>query len=247
MCTGVSISDVTTLFEAIEEVYQTFSHQPWWRGHTNESWTLVPGVHRVTGHGAAYEANIAIKFEQRAPTRHMTCPPPGDQARWLFLMQHYRLRTRLLDWTESPLVGLYFAVLNDKHSSEAGALWALDPYRMNELQIGEAVILQPGHDDAKELIGAAFSRSPVQHEKVLALLTHEVDVRMMVQLSALTIHSSPTPMERRPDASDYSHKFVVTSAAKSDLRKHLERLGIRERNLFPDLDHLATDLNRDVY
>ncbi len=63
----------------------------------------------------------------------------------------------------------------------------------------------------------------------------------------LTIHGSSQPLEGRDDSDRYLLKFVVDAAAKHDLRIHLERFGIRERNLFPDLEHLARDLNRDFY
>lgn len=61
-----------------------------------------------------------------------------DEWRWEFYAQHYRLVTRLLDWTTNPLVAAYFAVSNypfkktttpnsDDSSSDHlnGAVWAL--------------------------------------------------------------------------------------------------------------------------
>ena len=252
MSDSCEIGDLPTFLKAIDEVYTNFAHQPWWRGHTNNLWSLVPGVHRVSAHGVGYEANIAKKFVQRAPTRHPKCPAAGQYARWLFLMQHYRLRTRLLDWTESPLIGLHFAVLLDEYQEAPGSLWALDPFLLNDVQVGVPGIAQPGEPHALELFKQAFGKKTdvfnfSNADAVIALVTEEVDVRMMVQLSGMTIHGSPLPLELRKDARRYVREFKVEPSAKAKLRSQLERLGIRERNLFPDLEHLAQDLNRDVY
>lgn len=45
-------------------------------------------------------------------------------------MQHYGVPTRLLDWSENPLVALYFAVENKDKETDA-AIWMLRPNKLN--------------------------------------------------------------------------------------------------------------------
>ncbi len=53
-------------------------------------------------------------------------------------MQHYGAPTRLLDWTESAMAGLFFAVFNkneDKPSDDYDAVvWMLHPLELNKLE-----------------------------------------------------------------------------------------------------------------
>jgi len=42
-------------------------------------------------------------------------------------MQHYRLPTRLLDWSFSPLIAAYFAVRETTDADEDACIWALAP------------------------------------------------------------------------------------------------------------------------
>src|SRR5437773_608578 len=69
-----------------------------------------PLVPRVLRSDRFNERFLAHTFRLRAGSRYSSCPPLDEYPRWLFLMQHYGLPTRLLDWTASPLVALFFAV-----------------------------------------------------------------------------------------------------------------------------------------
>src|SRR5258705_9285097 len=49
----------------------------------------------------------------------------GDRIRWLGLMQHHGAPTRLLDWSYSFFIAVYFAA-EEAVPGSIGAVWALD-------------------------------------------------------------------------------------------------------------------------
>lgn len=61
-------------------------------------------------------------------------------------MQHYGLPARLLDWSRSPLIALYFAVSDMSASEKDACIWILTPGLLNTSQSLE----QPSMIDGKE-------------------------------------------------------------------------------------------------
>jgi len=241
-----AIADLSDLLRALDQTAKLYGVEVWWRGHSDATWQLVPSVLRDPSVGPLYEKNITMLFQQRARTRHHGCPDDEDWPAWLFLMQHYRLPTRLLDWTESALVATYFAV-NEKRDKDA-TLWALDPHALNEDQTGSRGLIRAVHDLVLPHLKGAFTNvQPPASAPTLALIADEVDQRMMMQLSAFTIHGSPQPLEAFAGRSKFVTSFTIPHGAKQRLFEQLFRLGIRGFNLFPDLEHLASDIAAQRY
>ena len=98
----------------------------WFRGQSDSRWKLIPGLGRKDSAPTA-ESTLIKRFKQNAVPHLLS--KPSSEWEWLILMQHHRLKTRLLDWTESPLVGLFFAVENSgseqKDAIPCGALTLL--------------------------------------------------------------------------------------------------------------------------
>lgn len=221
----------------------------WFRGHVSTGFKLLPSLARDTKH-LEREGLLSKRFKQNAYSfRNL---PPQSEWEWLFLMQHFGVPTRLLDWTESPLVALYFAVNDDNAAYDAqdGHLWALLPARFNfEIpRIRPAVsvdIPSFGVDSVLDdyrpdriALESMTSRLPV------AAIAHRQNERIMAQLGVFTIvHRETTPLEQL--AEPFLARFLIPAAAKSRLRAELSALRLTRLTLFPDLTSVA-ELAKEV-
>jgi hypothetical protein len=99
----------------------------WYRGQEKVNWGLAPTIARARG-GITAEIPLITRFKQNALP--LLDERPANEWEWLFVMRHHGVPTRLLDWTESPLTALYFAVHRAPNSD--GAIWGLLPIALNE-------------------------------------------------------------------------------------------------------------------
>jgi hypothetical protein len=243
------VENLQDVVRIVLSVNSAFKGQVWWRGQRDQAWPLSPSVFREE-RWAESETSYVERFQHKAPSRHPRVPAYEDRAGWLFLMQHYRLPTRLLDWTESPLIAAFFAAQKDKaaidHPSAVqdsdGAVFALSPYRLNEDQVHESALIMPGDEHAKPLIDRAFSSRVAPKEYIVAVRPSEVDLRLVVQLSVFTIHGMGAGIDTLPKHSSFLRKYSVPSGAKAHLLEELKYVGIRDSSIFPDLEHLAADV-----
>lgn len=213
----------------------------WWRGQADSNWPLTPGI--IRSKNQSFEGDLINRFLMKAKSRYSNCPQSNDIGPWLFLMQHYRLPTRLLDWTESPLVALYFAVQNEEHDNKDAAIWGLQPIKLNFAQSKMSKVYSYGSPEIRSLFQQAQNFYKGEPDlRILAVQTEETDIRHLAQQSQFTIHGSPTPMEDLPNNEKFLGKIVIRSSAKRKMRRLLEIFAITRSYLFPDLENLSAEL-----
>jgi hypothetical protein len=127
--------DIATISRLIDVVSNHFfTHHPynprvkeiWFRGQPRFEYCLIPAAFRdrdKNGPITRYDEGNALEDFQAHFPEHRT--DLVSTIEWLTMMQHYGLPTRLLDWSRSLLVALYFAVNQDEDAD--GAIYAINP------------------------------------------------------------------------------------------------------------------------
>lgn len=228
------------MFDALIAEVESFRSLPgeiWFRGHSDATWSLLPGILR-TKTAAQQEKNLLARFRSRSMAMLKDPPADNDPARWLFLMQHHGLPTRLLDWTESVLAALYFAT--DGPDTCDGCLYFLLPMELNAAQLREAVLYSPASPIVHDLMLASF-RGEVKSEHTLAMMAYASNDRLARQAGHFTIHGGLTDL-RCYQGQRWLKSFSIPAAKKRRLRDHLQYFGLSRTSLFNDLDSLAKDL-----
>ena len=154
-------------------------------------------------------------------------------------MQHYGVPTRLLDWTESALTGLYFAVENEKFSRVDGALWVLLPTELNKHSniYSDEHFYIPSFEDKilKNYDPETYYQDKTSKLLPLAAIASRNNTRMQAQLGVFTIsHRENIPIE---NIGDQKHiwKYNIPSSRKKEIKKELALLGFTKFQLFPEL------------
>ena len=165
-------------------------------------------------------------------------------------MQHHEVPTRLLDWSESPLVALYFAIENDK-SRATPCVWVLDPFELNKLSADQEVIYlsDPSGqtEEDREIIDSYKFDVGTLPRFPLAISPPYIDNRLQIQMGCFTIHGRVKNglYNMSKEGDDYILiKLKIRRKSVPELRKQLLACGISRSYLFPGLSASATTASR---
>lgn len=231
----------------IEEVtfFSRKSRLVWYRGQNNNDsengrYPLLSGLFRLP-----FSVEKILQWEEISYKRffengfdlHKT----ENQWDLLYMMQQYGVKTRLLDWSESFAVALYFAT-KDWDNKTPCSIWLLDPFKLN----------QTFHqfDELKSMSKTSiFLEERPKFKKTMALSPRMNTYRSMFQKGYFTLQGNTKEgLEKEANGVLLDEKILkhikIDVDLKNDVMMFLDLSGINQFTLFPDLSGLAHYVNQ---
>ena len=232
------------------------------RGQADQCWPLISSFARAFPH-PDYE-QIAITLENQSIVTfrsqshlHLSASvlPPDifkldkmdTYLEWLMLMQHYGAPTRLLDWTNSPYVAVYFAAI-DEWDRDA-AIWYFDNQWVTE------VFMQKNGKKPEEYFDYVTLPAKLLHvtdgETVLYTALKKMrTAREIAQQGVFTFTNrilTPHP-EAIANACE-GHTFgriIIPAALKREFVHRLQLMNVTAASLFPGVEGICQSIRESI-
>lgn len=249
---------IKSLNEYIEKVEQTIGKwgydfgnttHPWYRGQSNENSELIPSLYRDK-HSLLFEREMIRDFQLNSiPFLDLK---PEYHIEWMYIMQHYGIPTRLLDWTESYLFALYFAVENFMDQTYNPCVWVFAPWSLNINTIMQQSIPTHTHDSIRnyeiEQKSGIVSRT-VKAEFPVAIRPIRNNARLFAQKGMFTIHGkNQSSIDKiynqlsSPRKKIQLEKIVIDKSFKKKIYRELYKAGVTPIKFYPDLAGLSQEI-----
>ncbi|OQK17160.1 hypothetical protein AU255_04470 [Methyloprofundus sedimenti] len=260
MIEEVTIESIDELIRKLNELPNHFVY----RGHSSAEWKLQSTLERVIG--TKWSSENARKFEDHSHKAfrskyhiyNQTEHTPKSKLSWLSVMQHYGVPTRLLDFTESPYVALYFALETyDPLSNEDFAIYALDYSSVMESSLN---FIKNRDSKFSESRASIHGKQDEIFDEVVDRFAYDIlwvtepleqNARMDRQFGTFLISGNrEKTIESIINSGIYDkckmYKFIVRYPLYQNVYTLLRKVGINARSIYGDLTGLGKAIKMEL-
>ncbi|PUB33674.1 FRG domain-containing protein [Elizabethkingia sp. YR214] len=255
----------------------------WFRGEASSEFEtpLVPNAYRVLSETLEHtknkrffskniksiESNIDAEYYRKSFRYLKESKVKNNFVNRYFLIQHYGIQTRLLDWSENALIALYFAVSSNKDRD--GRIWILNPFGLNNITFQKILgseknckMIPTFSDNHKRkrlfnkegkfrmreisrrylLMDFSNDKLPESSYFPLAIYPPYLENRLQFQSGCFTIFGNEINGLMEIEDSKILNSLIIDKNNKQKILKELEILGISENSIYPGLDGLGKSL-----
>lgn len=219
-----------------------------YRGHAKEEWKLEPTLDRALADKKLKSIEgkrnqLLEKFKHASRGRRGPNPNSNiSENDWWALGQHHGLFTPLLDWSESPYVAAYFALMNDiTEFDENIVVYGLNRNlceKRNTLIKKSANNVQDRDAKCIEFIRPLTDENPrlISQRGLFTRVPDHVTIEEWVH----------TTCEYSKESGACLLKILIPNFDKHNALKSLNRMNINHLSLFPDLDGASKYCNTSL-
>lgn len=210
------IVSIEKLFQLLEKCRKTNTYK--FRGQSDKTWGLIPKAGRPE---FKIKDEIIFKQWKRRAVHYLE---KKNYTEWelLSIAQHNGLPTRLLDWSQNPLIALFFTCFENYDND--GALFILK---------SQSNII----DDESE-------QNPFNlNEEIQIFQLSTSTNRIANQLGYFTIHKNPTSLMTKKNYKPFLEKYIIPAEMKEEIIFMLNQFGVNFLSIYPDLEGLAKHLS----
>jgi len=237
----------------------------WFRGQSNAEYQLSPSLFRKTIDVSIKEPyykreryliqdeSYGIQEFKTALQKHRDCTKLSN-IDYLYLMQHYDIPTRLLDFTLNPLIALYFCVAfskggyehqqdevfgyfdNQGYSDKGGAIYCVQPHVINyESNLDGNKIIDLNNYSFETLKNIDF---PV------CIFGNSIDPRIIAQEGVFVYYGNWIhPLDWYEIMEPHIVKIFVPNSLKQKFKMELrEKYNVSHLTMFPDMKGVSLEI-----
>lgn len=259
----ISEQHVTTIDELMRAL-NSLPNNFVFRGQSDSDWGLQSTLERTLGN--KWDAKNARKFEDYSldifkskyhiysGSEHL----PKSKLSWLSVMQHYGVPTRLIDFTTSPYIALYFALETyNPLAQKSLSIYCLDYSSIMEKSIdhikGKDKLFQESRSTIQGRQDLIFDETVDRYAYDIAWITEPIELNARIDRQSGTFLISGN-LEKTIESIINSFiyescelkKIIIPAALYEGIFVALRKMSINSKSIYGDLSGLAKSIRMEL-